>query len=162
MADVGVVYTLTTPGGTITFNEFTDPFVGDNDQWYITEIRGLGSPVMRTPVDPVPLGDGALVHDFYFGERLIGIEGTFLVMSTGIQDDIVQIRNQMEFDLKLALYSIIRTDGTLVYTPQGQGQYTYNVRYHVGLETVHSNNYHSLDFSFGLISADPVVSPEDV
>ena len=40
MADVGVVYTLTTPGTDITFNQYTEPFTG-HDQFYITEIRGL-------------------------------------------------------------------------------------------------------------------------
>ena len=34
---------LTTPDGVITFNDGTDP------QYYITEIRGLGSPELRTP-----------------------------------------------------------------------------------------------------------------
>ena len=63
MADVGVVYTLTTPGPDIVFNQFTDPFTG-SDQFYITEIRGLAAPTLRTPFDNVALGDGALIHDF--------------------------------------------------------------------------------------------------
>ena len=155
MADVGVQYVLTTPGPDITFNQFTEPFVGNNDQYYISEIRGLGSPSMRTPTDPVPLGDGALVHDYWYGARHIGIEGTILVQSTGVMDDIVEIRNQMESDLFSALDSILRADGTLAFSPQGQGATSYTVRYEVPLEFVHSNNYLSLDFSFGLIAADP-------
>ena len=154
MADVGVIYTLTTPGPDIVFNQFTDPFL-NVDQYYITEIRGLGSPALRTPFDNVPLGDGGLVHDFWKGPRHIGIEGTILVQSTGIMDDIVVIRNGMEDDLSDALESILRADGTLTFTPQGQGARTYTVRYEVGVEYVHSNNYLSLDFSFGLIAAEP-------
>lgn len=154
MADVGVQYLLDTPGTDITFNQFTDPFVGQ-DQYYITEIRGLGSPVLRTPFDSVPLGDGSLIHDFWFGARHIGIEGTILVQSVRIEDDVVQVRNQMESDLYNALSSILRNDGTLTYTPQGQGAQAYTVRYEVQLEFVHSNNYNSLDFSFGLIAGDP-------
>ena len=153
MADVGVQYALSTGSGTITFNQFTEPFIGNNDQYYITEIRGLGSPSMRTPTDPVPLGDGALVHNYWYGARHIGIEGTILVQSTGIMDDVVEIRNQMESDLFDALDSILRTDGTLTFTPQGQSLISYTVRYEVPLEFVHSNNYLSLDFSFGLIAA---------
>lgn len=157
MADVGVQYVLTAPAGTITFNEFTEPFIGNNDQYYITEIRGLAAPALRTVVDSVPLGDGALIHDFWFGARHIGIEGTILVMSTGVMDDVVEIRNQMEADLQDAVNSMIRTDGTLAFTPQGQSPISYTCRYEIPLEFVHSNNYLSLDFSFGLIAGDPGV-----
>jgi hypothetical protein len=154
MADVGVVYTLTTPGPDIVFNQFTDPFEGQ-DQYYITEIRGLSSPALRTPFDNVPLGDGGLIHDFWLGPRHIGVEGTVLVQSTPIQDDIVVIRNGMEKDLADALESILRADGTFVFTPQGESQVSYTVRYEIGLEFVHTNNYLSLDFSFGLIAGNP-------
>jgi len=152
MADVGVTYTLTTPGPDIVFNQTTVPF-NHRDQYYITEIRGLASPSLRTPFDPVPLGDGALIHDFWFGARHILIEGTILVQSTSIENSIVVIRNDMEDDLSDALESMIRADGTLVFTPQGESQRTITCRYEVGLEFTHTNNYHSLDFSFGLIAA---------
>lgn len=154
MADIGVVYTLACPGGTVVFNDTTVPFNGQ-DQHYITEIRGLESPVLRTPTDNIPLGDGALVHDFWKGARHIEIEGTILVQSTSIENAIVVIRNDMTDELVDALESILRADGTLTYTPQGQGARTYTVRYEVGLQATHTNNYHSLDFSFGLIAAEP-------
>lgn len=154
MADVGVQYVLTTGGPTITFNQYTDPFIG-HDQYYITEIRGLASPALRTPFDSVPLGDGSIIHDFWFGARHIGIEGTALVQSVRIEDDIVDVRNQMEADLTDALNSIIRSDGTLAFTPSGQAAVSYTVRYEVALEFVHTNNYNSLDFSFGLIAGNP-------
>ena len=154
MADVGVVYQLTTPATDITFNATTVPFAGQ-DQFYITEIRGLESPAIRTPVDPVPLGDGALVHHFWYGPRHVLVEGTILVQSTGIEDDIVVIRNTMTNELIDALNAILRADGTFAFTPQGAAARSLTVRYEVGLETTHTNNYHSLDFSFGLIAADP-------
>ncbi len=154
MADVGVVYTLSaTP--TIVFNQYTDPFTG-HDQYYITEIRGLESPALRTPVDSIPLGDGALVHPFWFGPRHIAIEGIILVQSVSIEDHIVEIRNTMTDNLVSALTSILRADGTLTFDPQGaSSSRTITVRYEVGLETTHTDNYHSLAFSFGLIAADP-------
>jgi len=158
MADVGVPYTLATGGGTIVFNDSGEPFQGQ-DQFYITEIRGLGSPALRTPFDSVPLGDGSLVHDFWFGARHIGIEGTALVQSTAIEDDIVVIRNQMEADLFTALESCLRADAIFDFTPQGQSAQSYTVRYEVQLEFTHSNNYHSLDFSFGLIAGNPFSAP---
>ena len=36
MADIACVYTLTTPGGTITFN------AGGSNQFYVTDVQGLG------------------------------------------------------------------------------------------------------------------------
>lgn len=154
MADIGVVYTLTTPGGTVLFNDATDPFAGA-DQFYITEIRGLGAPALRTPIDNVPLGDGGLIHNFWKGPRHIGIEGTILVQSVRVENSIVVIRNDMEDELSNALESILRADGTLSFAPQGEGTRTYTVRYEVGVEYVHGNNYHSLDFSFGLVAGEP-------
>ncbi len=153
MADVGVVYVLSaTPS--ITFNSGIDPFDG-SDKYYITEIRGLESPDLRTPTDPVPLGDGALVHSYWFGARHIGIEGVILVNSTGIENDIVEVRNDMTQDLDDALTSILRTDGTLAFTPQGESARSITVRYEVGLNVTHTDNYHTLQFSFGLIAGDP-------
>jgi hypothetical protein len=137
------------------FNDSGEPFQGQ-DQFYITEIRGLGSPSLRTPFDNVALGDGSLIHDFWYGARHIGVEGTILVQSVSQEDDIVVIRNQMEADLFDALSSCLRSDATFVFTPQGQASQAYTVRYEVQLEYTHSNNYHSLDFSFGLIAGDPL------
>ena len=136
------------------FNQFTDPFTGQ-DQFYITEIRGLAAPTLRTPFDNVALGDGGLIHDFWFGPRHILIEGTILVQSTSIENSIVVIRNGMEDDLNDALNSMLRADGTLAFTPQGESARSITCRYEVGLEFTHTNNYHSLDFSFGLIAASP-------
>ena len=72
MADVGVVYTLDTPGTDITFNQYTEPFTG-HDQFYITEIRGLEGPSIRAPQDPVPLASGGLIHTFYYGPTHITV-----------------------------------------------------------------------------------------
>ena len=155
MADVGVVYTLTTPGPDITFNATTVPF-NHRDQYYITEIRGLGSAALRIPWDPVPLGDGALIHPSYFGPRHIQIEGTILVQSTYIENSVVVIRNGMEDDLSDALNSIMSpATGTLAFTPQGESARSITVNYEVGVEYTHSANYRELQFSFGLIAASP-------
>lgn len=155
MADIGVVYTLTTPGPDITFNQFTEPFQGQ-DQYYITEIRGLESPSLRTPTDPVPLGSGELVHEFFYGATHITFEGVILVDSTEIMNSVVVIRNSMTANLKSALNSILAADGSLGWTPQGQGaQSVTGLRYEVGLQTPHSSDYRMLEFSFGLITGTP-------
>ena len=155
MADVGVQYALNTAGTDITFNQYTDPFTG-HDQYYLTEIRGLESASLRTPFDPVPLGDGALIHDFWYGARHIQMEGVILVQSVSIEDDIVEIRNTMTDALSDALNDCLRTNATLTFDPQGSsGTRAITVRYEVPLETTHTDNYHSLQFSFGLIAGVP-------
>jgi hypothetical protein len=149
MADVAVVYTLTTPDGTVVFND------GGSDQFYITEVRGLGAPALRTPFDNVPLGDGGLIHDFWKGPRHIGVEGILLIQSTRQMDDIVIARNDMEEELTDALESILRADGSFSFTPQGLANRTFTVRYEVGIEFVHTDNYLTDAFSFGLIAGEP-------
>ena len=153
MADVGVTYVLTTPGPDITFNSGIEPFDG-TDKYYIYEIRGLESPELRTPTDPVPLGDGALLHDFWFGAQIIEIEGAILVGSTQIENSIVVIRNDMEDDLGDALKSMMTATGTLAFTPQGESARSITVKYFTKYNTTHTDNYHTLAFSFGLISGD--------
>jgi hypothetical protein len=149
MADVAVPFTLTTPAVTLVFND------DSADQYYITEIAGLGVPPIRAPIDNVPLGDGGLVHDFWKGPRHIAVEGVLLIQSTRIQDDIVDIRNQMEDDLIDALESILRADGTLAYTPTGASARSWTVRHDIPLDFRHVENYLLESFSFGLVAAEP-------
>ena len=137
------------------FNQFTEPFARQ-DQFYITELRGLESPALRVPQDPVPLGSGALIHDFFYGATHITFEGVILVDSTEIMDDIVEIRNSMTQDLKDALDSILAANGSLAWTPQGEGaQSISGLRYEVGLQTPHTADYRMLEFSFGLVTGTP-------
>lgn len=136
----------------IQFNQYTEPFTGQ-DQYYITEISGLAMPSLRTPFDPVPLGDGILMHDFWEGAWHIGIEGLILVQSTTIMDDIVDIRNDMEADLTLALRNMLTSTGTFAFTPSSQGAQSFNVKTEIPVEYTHTDNYLSLQFQFGLIAS---------
>lgn len=157
MADVGVAYTLTTPGPDIVFNQYTDPFARQN-QYFLNEIRGLEAPAIRTPTDPVPLGDGELVHPFYYGGTHITFEGIIIVDASNVltDNDIVEGRNTMTDNLKDALNSILRADGTLTWTPQGQSLQTITgLRYEVPLATPHTSDYRFLSFSFGLVTPTP-------
>lgn len=149
MADVACVYTLTTPAGVITFNS------GAADQFYTTEVGGLEDPPIRAPVDPLPFGDGGLVHDFWEGPRPITFEGVFLIQSTRIMNGILTLRNSMEESLRAAVASTLRADGTLAWTPLGQGARSLTVRRDVPLECRHVENYLLRSFTFGLIAASP-------
>jgi hypothetical protein len=149
VADVAVPFVLTTPGGTITFND------DSADQHYITEIGGLGSAPVRAPIDNVPFGDGGIVHNFWKGPRHITIEGVWLITSTRIMNSIVVIRNDMEEDLRAALESTLQANGTLAWTPQGQAARSLTVRQEIAMDTRHIENYNLRSFTFGLVAGDP-------
>ena len=155
MADIATQYTLTTPGPDITFN------VGDlgdgTDKYWLTAIRGLDGPSIRAPVDPVPFGNGGLVHTFWKGPRRVQFDGMLL-----IEDPVncMLRRNTLAADLMSALSSIIAASGTLAWsfvTQSGTNSETLTVYNEIPLEIAYSDNYTVSTFSFGLVSeaADP-------
>lgn len=151
MADIATTYTLTTPGPDITFN------VGDlgdgTDKLWLTAIRGLDGPSIRAPVDPVPFGNGGLVHTFWKGPRRVQFDGMLLIEDPV---DCMERRNTMAAELMSALSSIIAADGTLAWafvTASGTNNETLTVRNEIPLEIAYSDNYTVSTFSFGLVSA---------
>lgn len=150
MADIGVEYELVTPAGTIIFND-----QDEHDKIYIVTIGGLGGSSIRAPIDNVPFGDGGLVHDFWDGPRHMPVDGIFLITSTQRMNDVVEIRNDFEEELRTALYSIRRDDGTLTWTPQGQSERALTVRNDVPVDFAHDANWTVETFAFGLVAADP-------
>lgn len=153
MPDIACVYTLTTPGGTIVFND------GSSQQFYIQGITGLGTPPIRTPIDDVPYGDGSIGHNFWKAGRHLSIEGVFLITSQDCGPDLVGFWNDMEDELRIALESIaaLTTDtGTLVWTPTGDvSSRTLVVRHDVPMECPPDQNFTIRNFSFGLFAQDP-------
>ena len=150
MADISVPYVLTTPGPDITFNAGS---LGDGtDKYWIMNIRGLDGPAIRAPVDPVPFGDGGIVHTFRKGPRRVLIDGLYLIESSYSQADCQDLRNALHFALLSALESIIDAAGTLAWTATGQAAQSLSVFNEVPLEAPYSDNYAVQNFSFGLIS----------
>jgi hypothetical protein len=147
--DIGVQYTLTTPGGTINFND------GSANQYYLSTVGGLDGPTIRAPIDDRPQTDGGIVHDFFAGPRHITFEGVLLIQSTHIMNSVVQIRNTMEDNLRTAVVSLLRADGTLAWTPQGKSARSLTVRHDVPLDFTNIENYLLLQFHFGLVAANP-------
>lgn len=153
MADLATIYTLTTPGPDIVFNN------GDlnttDDLYWITNIQGLDGAPIRAPIDNVPLGDGGLVHDFWLGPRHITMEGIILVQSVSIGGPCLTVRNSMEEALRAALESLLRANGTLAWTPVGQGARSLTVRNDIALDFSPAENYAVMAFVFGLVAANP-------
>lgn len=149
MADVAAVYTLTTPGGTITLNS------GGADQYFTSEVGGLDGAPIRAPIDPVPFGQGGIIHDFWRGPRHPTFEGVLLITSTRVMNSILAIRNDMEENLRVALESIQQANGTLAWTPLGEAARSLTVRNDIALDMRHVENYLLRSFAFGLVAGDP-------
>ena len=157
MADIDVVYTLTTPGGTVLFNDGTQSSSG-LDELRILDIQGLDGAPIRAPVDDMPFGHGGLDHNFWEGPRHIQMDGIFLIVSVVLGDGQRPIRNKFEEDLRVALRSIaaLQIDsGTLTWTPDGQSARTLVVRHENQFTTGRGNDNYTETFSFGLLAADP-------
>jgi hypothetical protein len=145
MAQHNAVYTLTTPGGTITFNSGTD-------KYWINEIDGLDGAPIRATIDNRPQSDGGLVHLFFLGPRHVTITGTLIIDSQATETGYVTQRNTMEVNLLTALNSILRADGTLAWTPTGGSGKTLIVRNDAPLQI---NGQWLKTFVFGLVAANP-------
>lgn len=152
MADIVTSYVLTTPGPDITFNNGT---LGDGtDKYWLTAIQGLDGPAIRAPVDPVPFGDGGLIHTFRLGPRRVVFDGMLLIESSNSQADCQELRNDLAFELQNALLSIINAPGDLSWTPTGQSAVSLEVYNEVPLQIAYTDNYMVSTFNFGLISPD--------
>lgn len=156
MPDLGATYTLSTPGGTISFNNGL--LKDGTDKYWIQNIQGLDGAPLRTPQDNVPYGDGGIVHNFWKGPRHVVMEGVLVTESAGwpSHGELCRIvQNEMEDDLITALESIIRADGTLAWTPAGQSARSLTVRNDVPCEFTAIENFVLKQFTFGLVAADP-------
>lgn len=98
--------TLTTPGGTITFNDGS----GDDYWLYPSQCSGMdGAPIRRT-VDDAPQGHGGVVFPGWKGARHI-------VMGGVIKTETLANRQPMIDDLRDAIDSMLEDgdDGTLAW-----------------------------------------------
>ena len=144
MAEYSTTFTLTTPGGVVTFN------AGSGDEYLLdpAQCQGLDGATLRTPIDDKPQTDGGIVFPFYKTARHIILAGT-LVNRTGT----IAARNTMENTINTALNSILAADGTLGWTPSGGAAKTLTVRHEIPFTT---QGYWLKTFVLGLVSANPV------
>jgi hypothetical protein len=149
MAEISIVYTLTTPGGTVQFNTGTN-------RYRLSKVQGLDGAPIRSTIDNVPQGHGGLLHTFFLGPREITMEG-MLILDTvyGSEALHVEARNDMEDALLTALYSIQSADGTLTWTRTGGSGKTAIVRNDVPCEF---DGGWIKSFVFGLVAANPVIA----
>jgi hypothetical protein len=150
MPDIATQYVLTTPAGTITFND------GSSPQYYIQSVTGIGQPPLRVPQDQVPFGDGGLVYRSFRDARHPLVEGIFLITDPITQNEQLAVRNDMESDLFDALESILApATGTFAWTPYGGSARSLTVHSEIPLECGHDQNFLVVTFVFGLVAPDP-------
>ena len=157
MADLATIYTLATPGGTISFNSGTLGSGSLNDLYWLSAVHGLDGPTIRAPVDNVPFGDGGLIHRFWKGPRRPTFEGSLIVQSVPFGGNCQAAFNTLESNLNTALNSILQAAGTLSWTPAGGSAHSLSVYYEVFLDILETDNFLTRSFTFGLVSpsADP-------
>jgi hypothetical protein len=153
MADYSTIYTLTTPGGTILFNNGQLGGGSRDDLYWIANIQGLDGPTLRVPIDDVPFGHGGIVHRSWKGPRHPIFEGSLIVQSLPFGAACQEVLNDMEAALNAALNSILApASGTLSWTPAGGSPKALTVFYEVALDIEPENGYVTRSFNFGLVS----------
>jgi hypothetical protein len=151
--DYSCIYTLTTPGTDIIFNNGIFGHGSNDDLYWIDTIHGLDGPTLRFTGDDVAFGDGGRSHRTFKGPRHPALEGRLIVQSVG--ESGCQARfNAMEKDLRDALEACLApATGTLAWTPTGLGAHSLTVSYEVALDVQPADSYRTRTFNFGLYSA---------
>lgn len=150
MAEFGAPATLSTPSGSINFNDWG---AGPNGTiWLIQNVEGLDGVPLRTPMDPASGTDGALLFPFLGDARHITVSGIMIPAIGSAWDQIVE-RNTMEQSLRTKAYSIKGANGTWSWTPSGMGTYSLTVRCDV--QPTFPGEGIIKQFVFGLVAASP-------
>lgn len=153
MADESAIYELSTPVGSIFFNN--GDLRTDDDLYWISEIEGLDGATIRAQVDNAPQTHGGIVHTFWKAARQVTMQGAIVVQSIPFGSYCLPVRNEMEQDLRVALESIIQADGQLSWTPAGGSGQSLTVRHNIRLDFTPQESYAIKGFVFGLVAADP-------
>jgi len=143
MSEFGITYTLTTPGGTITFN----PSPSNQDGLYLSDVQGIDGGAVRGSVVPLAQRDGAFVFNSLRDAAYPTLSGfsraATLATRTTLFDNLMQ-----------ACDSIRPADGTLSWTPSGSTARSLTVRL-IGPVQVSSGAGILKSFQVQLVAASP-------
>lgn len=152
MTDIAVEHTMTTPGGVIVFNDLTAV-----DRFFLNAVPGLGGVAARVTKAKLAFTDGAYIPNSFKTHREFQPQGTLLILSTTVPNEIVAIRNDMEELLRVAYESLGDADGMWAWTPRGDiSERALTIRRDdQPCEFTHVDGYQNVDFSFGLVAGSP-------
>lgn len=155
MADTCATYTL----GGLTINATTgDTLLTDFDGGDIT---GLDGAPIRSQVDPQGQSDGGIVHQKFFGPRVITFTGGILIRTVTDPDSALFVAavNAVISSAKTTLEGILNTPTSLSWTETGGGAHSISVTYGTdGGEFQTTGNMLQKKFSFTLVAADPTIA----
>lgn len=153
MPDIAVVHTFITPVGTILFNTPD----GDGDQYYLGPIAGLDGTTARRPIVKLAYTDGVYIPPAFLDVRQFQPTGTLLIPRNRSMSEIQTKRNDMAADLEEAYESCLNATASWSFTPLGGASRTLTVvRDAQPIVFDYVDDYQNVDFSFGLVAADPV------
>jgi hypothetical protein len=157
VADYSCLYTLTTPGPDITFNNGTFGHGSISDLYWIDTIHGLDGPPLRINLQDKPFGDGGIVQKSWKGPWHPIFEGRMIVQSVGLAG-CQAVFNTLEKNLREALESIVPLNsGTLAWTPSGDSAHSLSVYYEQTLDVQPGDSYRTRTFNFGLLSLSSAI-----
>ena len=149
MAEVAIPYTLETPAGDIEF-------VLDGDGLRLYDIAGMDGAAVRSAVENIPQGDGAILFEFFRGARFPVLSGIIKYTSSGVPATDYVNRRVAEDELRARTNSILNAYGTLRFTPHGASERQLQVRL---LDTLQIRSQEGIlkEFQIALIADDPLV-----
>lgn len=106
------ITTLTTPGGTITFNAAS----GDTLLIDPAACSGLGVSSIRAPIFNKGQTDGYNILPFFEEGQHLVLAGIIRIESASTESGIVTARNTILTSTRSALKTILRADGTLNFS----------------------------------------------
>lgn len=125
------------------------------------EITGLDGKPIRKQIDPQGQSDGGIVHQAFFGPRIITFSGRVLIRSVDLsnKEAYVAAVNAVESAAVAALESFVNSSTTLAWTPTGGSGKSISVTYGTeGGEIQFSGNMIDHRFQFSLVAADPTIT----
>lgn len=144
MAEIGILYSLSTVNGTINFN----PSVGWG--YVLSDVSGLDAPSLRMTLEPVPQRDGEIVYSTFKGGRHISMQGYIRFTGDNLTD-----RRSLEDDLRSVLDGAVKDDAVLTFTPSGTSSRQVTVRMEAPLQ-IQSSGFIK-QFMISLVAGDPVI-----
>jgi hypothetical protein len=155
LADTCCQYTF----GSLTVNKTTgDTLLTDFDGG---DIDGLDGAPIRSQIDPQGQSDGGIVHQKFYGPRVITFTGAVLIRSVTDPTDAAYITavNAVISAAKTALEAQLNTATNLAWTETGGAGKTISCTYGTeGGEFKTNGNMLQKKFTFSLVAADPTIS----
>lgn len=126
------------------------------------QIVGLDGAPVRKQIDPQGQSSGGIVHNAFFGARIIQFQGKVLIRSVpegAPANTYAAAVNVVESATVAALEGILNSASTLAWTPTGGSGKTISVTYGVpGGELQFTGNMVDRGFQFSLVAADPTIT----